>query len=84
MTPRETLALCGVSFSKKQDARFDALSVDARFSERALEGLLTDGEANEAAGIVLATMLLYLVVIRYKQLVETPYHNWYQQQAYDP
>ena len=85
MTARETLTLAGVAFPRKQEARLDALSVDAKFSERSLEILLTEeGEANEAAGIVLATMLLYQVVVRYKQLMETPFHNWYQQQVYDP
>jgi hypothetical protein len=80
MTARETLALCGVAGESEDDL----LPATASFSERRLEGLLVDDEeANEAAGVVLAAMLLYQTVLRYKRRSPTQFHNWYAQQIHN-
>lgn len=80
MTPRETLALCGIALGGSDQ---DTLSADAPFSERQLEALLVDGEANEAAGVVLAAMLLYQTVLRFKRRSPAQFNNWYAQQIRD-
>jgi hypothetical protein len=77
MTPRETLALCGITFG---DARKASLSIDAKFSERQLEELLVESEANEAAGVVIASMLLYQTILRHKARSSDQFNNWYGQQ----
>lgn len=81
LSVRKTLAICGVTIRK---GMADGLSIDGRFSERSLEEWLINGEANEAAGIVLATMLLYQAIIRYQKRTPVIYKNWYAQQVYNP
>jgi hypothetical protein len=81
LTARETLAMCGVTAD--QDSA-GAWPMDALFSERSLEERLIEGEANEASGIVLATMLLYESVFRYRQRTPVAFKNWYAQQVYNP
>lgn len=76
MTPRETLALCGVVLGNSRKA---FLSIDAKFSERQLEKRLVGGEANEAAAIVLASMLLYQTIFRHKARSSDQFNNWYGQ-----
>jgi hypothetical protein len=76
MTPRETLALCGITLG---NARKASLSIDAKFSERQLEKLLVESEANEAAGVVLASMLLYQTILRHNVRSSEQFNNWYGQ-----
>lgn len=85
LTPRETVAIAGInSPSGQPDFDFAPLTIDASFSERGLEGLLIENEANEGAGIALATMLFYLVVLRYPKHVSPSFNNWYLQHVFDP
>lgn len=77
MTARGTLQLCGDRVD-----RADRLPASAAFSERQLEELLVDDEANEAAAVVLAAMLLYQTIIRYKQRCSAEHHGWYAQQIH--
>jgi hypothetical protein len=76
----ETLAVCGV---KSQNGTFNALPIQALFSEHNLENLLVDSEANEPACLALATMLLYLVVVRYQRQIRPSLNNWYEQQVHN-
>jgi hypothetical protein len=85
LTPRETVAIAGINLPSGQpDFDLAPLTIDASFSERNLEGLLTENEANEGAGIALATMLFYLVVLRYPKHVSPSLNNWYLQHVLDP
>ena len=47
LSARETLAVCGV---KSKNGAFNALPIEAQFSEHNLENLLVDTEADEPAG----------------------------------
>jgi hypothetical protein len=76
MTPRETLAVCGINLG---NARPMPLSIDAKFSERQLEELLIESEANEAANVVLASMLLYQTIFRHEVRSSDQFNNWYEQ-----
>jgi hypothetical protein len=76
----ETLAVCGVESTNES---FNTLPIDAPFSERSLELLLVDIEANEAGCLVLAAMLLYQVVVRYHGQVRASFNNWYEQQVHN-
>jgi hypothetical protein len=80
LSARETLAVCGV---KSKNGVFNALPIEARFSEHNLETLLVDTEANGPACLALATMLLYLVVIRYQRQIRPSFNNWYEQQVHN-
>lgn len=80
MTARETLALCGVDLVANGQG---LLSVDAPFSERQLEELLVESEANEASGVVLAAMLLYQTIVRHKGRSSDQINNWYGQQIHN-
>ena len=80
LSARETLAVCGIGGKRP----VNTLPIDAPFSERNLEHLLIESEANDVAGIVLAAMLLYEVVLRYGQRVSAAHNNWYAQQVYNP
>lgn len=78
MTPRATLAVCGVVPGK-----FETLPIDADLAERQIEEALVDGEANDAAGIVGAAMLLYQTILRYKNRTALPFHNWHAAHVHD-
>ncbi len=80
LSARETLAVCG---TKSKTGAFNALPIQAQFSEHNLENLLIDGEANEPACFALATMLLYLVVVRYQRQIRPSFNNWYEQQVHN-
>jgi len=80
LSARETLAVCGV---KNNSGAFNALPIEAQFSEHNLENLLVDTEANEPACIAVATILLYLVVVRYQRQIRPSFNNWYEQQVYN-
>jgi len=75
MTARETLTVCGVTF---KGGVVQPLPIDAPLSERQLQEQLVDGEANEAAGVVLAAMLLYQVAVQHEQRVPAALNNWYE------
>lgn len=80
LTPRETLALFGVSVQQALNGEAGALakisSADV-VSERGLGDLLIDeGCAEEASGVGLAAILIYCTLLRYRCLVEKPYDNW--------
>ena len=83
LTPREMLVACGIPFPKEASNSLTAPRIDAPLSESALEELLTDGEANENAGVALAALLLYQVLLRCSNLTSEPIQNWYRQQIYD-
>jgi hypothetical protein len=53
------------------------LSIDSLLAERQIDEALTSGEANEAAGVVGAAMLLYQTILRYKKRTALPFHNWH-------
>jgi hypothetical protein len=74
ITARDTLALCGITF---KDGVPKSLPIEASLSERQLQEKLVKGEANEAAGVVLAAMLLYQVAVRHEQRVPAALNNWY-------
>jgi hypothetical protein len=80
LSVRETLVVCGV---KSKNGVFNALPIEAQFSERNLENLLVDTEANEPACLALATMLLYLVLVRYQRQIKPSFNNWYEQQVHN-
>ena len=80
LTARQTLAVCEV---EEQDGEFRLNPIDGLYSERRLEGLLIEAEANDAACIALATMLLYQVVVRYEERMQPPLNNWYKQQVHN-
>ncbi|MGL3107254.1 hypothetical protein [Bradyrhizobium sp. BR 1432] len=80
MTPRDTLALCGLDV---RDPGQSALSAEAPFSERQLEEWLIEDEANEASCVVLAATLLYQIVLRHKQRCPVQFNNWYGQQIHN-
>jgi hypothetical protein len=79
MTARETLEVCGIGGKERRNL----LDASAPFSERQLEELLVESEANEAAVTVLASMLLYQTILRYKQRCPVPIKNWYAQQIHN-
>ena len=68
---------------KSTNGSFNTLPIDAPFSERSLEHLLVDIEANETACLALAAMLLYQVVVRYHGQVRASFNNWYEQQVHN-
>jgi hypothetical protein len=80
LSARETLAVCGTANGQ---GGFNPLPIDAPFSERSLEALLVDTEANETACVALATMLLYQIIVRYEGQVSPPLNNWYEQQVHN-
>lgn len=80
MSARELLALSG---SRERSNTIELGSIKAPLSERQLEILLVEGEANEAAGIVFAALLFYQVALRHKQRVPAQYGNWYEQQIHN-
>jgi hypothetical protein len=85
LTPRDMLALAGVTLPKSPDGGgVLVLPIASPFSERNLESHLIDGEANDAGGIALAAMLFYQTVLRYPAAVAGPFHNWYSRHVKDP
>lgn len=87
LTPRATLELFGAKFSTSHNSNgvgLDAISVGAACSEQELEDSLNTGEASDVAGVALAALLFYLVVLRYPQVVGPEFQNWYHQQVNDP
>lgn len=80
MTPRETFTLCGIALGKIEQ---HVLPAAAPVSERQLEELLIESEANEAAAVPLAAMLLYQTIFRYKALTTPQFNNWYAQQVHN-
>ncbi len=83
LTPRETLIACGIPVSKKGPAALGPPNIESLLSERVIETLLVDSEANEGAAVAFASLLLYQVLLRYADLVDTPFRNWYGHQVYD-
>jgi hypothetical protein len=79
LSARETLTLCGIGGKHP----VNILPIDAPFSERTLEHILIESEANDAASVPLAAMLMYEVVLRYGQRVSAAHNNWYAQQIYN-
>lgn len=87
LTPRDMLALAGVTLPKSPDdgrGGILALPIASPFSERNLESHLIDGEANDAGGIAIAAMLFYQTLLRYPVAVAGPFHNWYSRHVKDP
>jgi hypothetical protein len=87
LTPRDLLTLSGVTLSSPPDSGGNdklGLPIASPFSERSLENLLIDGEANEVAGIAIAAMLFYQTLLRYPAVVAAPFHNWYERHVKDP
>ncbi len=80
LTAAETLEFCGV---ESRNGAFKSLPIDAPCSERSLELLLVETEANEAVCLPLAGMLLYQLLVRYNGQVRAPYQNWYRQHVHD-
>jgi hypothetical protein len=84
LTPRATLAACGTSLPKQGTASLGYPNIDAPLSERALETLLVDSEANEVGCVAIAALLLYQVLLRHAALTAGAIQNWYRRQVYDP
>lgn len=84
LTPRSTLAACNIHPTNGQNMALDRPQLEDPFSERRLETLLVEGEAEEGAGIALAAILLFQVVLRHSDLTAEPIQNWYRRQVYDP
>jgi hypothetical protein len=85
-TPAQLLGVAGVSIADALARRPGALrniSIGSKFSERNLADHLTEGEAEQISGIVLASILLYAVLIRYQTAVEPAYDAWYQNLVQD-
>ena len=60
-----------------------ACSYARKFTERSLANHLNEGEAEQGSSIVLASMLLYAVLLRYQISVEPSYDAWYQNRVQD-
>jgi hypothetical protein len=86
LTPAELLGVADISVDDALARRAGALrnlSIGSKFGERNLADLLIEGEAEKAGGIVLASMLLYAVLLRYQTSVELSYDAWYQNLVQD-
>jgi hypothetical protein len=86
MTPAELLGVAGINVADALAFRAGALrnlAIGSKFVERSLAGLLIEGEAEQAGGIVLASMLLYAGLLRYQTNVGTAYDAWYQNLVQD-
>ena len=46
--------------------------------------LLGEGEASQISGVVLASLLLYSVLLRYQTTVDAQFDGWYQRNVHDP
>jgi hypothetical protein len=87
LTPRNLLTLSGVTLASPLDSGGNdkvGLPIASPFSERSLENLLIDGEANDVAGVAIAAMLFYQTLLRYPAAVAAPFHNWYERHVKDP
>jgi hypothetical protein len=87
LTPKETLSVAGVNVDQALTDGWPAgaLPIESTFSERALARLLLEEEeANEAAGIALAAMLLYALLLRYQLTVDSTYDAWYKNHVQTP
>jgi hypothetical protein len=87
LTPRDLLTLSGVTLANPLGSGGNdkvGLPIASPFSERSLENLLINGEANEVAAIAIAAMLLYQTLLRYPAAVAGPFHNWYERHVKDP
>ena len=60
-----------------------ACSYARKFTDRSLANHLNEGEAEQGSSIVLASMLLYAVLLRYQISVEPSYDAWYQNRVQD-
>lgn len=86
LTPAELLGVAGVSVADVLAGRPSALaslSIGSKFGERNLVEQLIEGEAEQISGIVVASFLLYVVLLRYQTSVETTYDAWYQNLVQD-
>jgi hypothetical protein len=86
LTPADLLGVAGINIASALARRAGALrnlGIGSKFGERNLANLLIEGEAEQVAGIVLASMLLYAVLLRYQTSVETAYDAWYQNLVQD-
>jgi hypothetical protein len=80
ITPAQLLGVAGVNVGDVL-TRPDALrnfGIGSQFSERNLDNYLTDGEAEQPGCMVLASMMLYIVLLRYQASVAPAYDAWYQ------
>lgn len=86
LTPGELLGITGVSVADAiagQPSALASLSIGSKFAERNLVDQLTEGEAQQISGIAVATILLYVVLLRYQTSVEPAYDVWYQNLVQD-
>jgi hypothetical protein len=86
LTPAELLGIADINVDHTLARRKGALrnlAIGSKFSERNLANILIEGEAEQAGGIVLASMLLYAVLLRYQTSVEPSYDAWYQNLVQD-
>ena len=86
LAPAEVLGVAGISVDHALARHADALrnlSIHSKFSERSLANQLIEGEAEQVSGIVLASILLYAVLLRYQTSVEPSYDAWYQNLVQD-
>ena len=85
-TPAQLLGTAGIDVADALARRPSALrniSIGSQFSERNVADHLTEGEAEQVSGIVLASILLYAVLLRYQTDVEPAYDAWYQNLVQD-
>ena len=90
LTPAELLGVAGINVAnalacekRHRAGALRNLAIGSKFGERSLADLLIEGEAEQAGGMVLASMLLYAVLLRYQTSVETAYDVWYQNLVQD-
>jgi hypothetical protein len=86
LTPAELLGVADISVDHalaRRAAALRNLSIESKFGERSVANHLIEGEAEQASGIVLASMLLYATLLRYQTSVESSYDAWYQNLVQD-
>jgi len=86
LTPGALLGLTGVKVADAiagKPSALASLSIGSKFAERDLVDQLTEGEAQQISGIAVATILLYVVLLRYQTSVEPAYDAWYQNLVQD-
>jgi hypothetical protein len=88
MTPRDLLSVAGANVAEilgGQLASLERLGIDSLCSERALSILLVDDrQVMHAGAIALASMLLYILLLRYQVTTERDYDAWYANLVQDP